>query len=224
MRIENLTFSYDEQLIFDRLNMTVEKDRLNVIVGPNGAGKSTLLDIITATDNRSYLVDRPEFSDIMYQTQGVPLLSSLTGEDVIDFLLNIALSKKEAAEKKEFVLKWPVIQKISGRKIGAMSGGERKLLITFCLCEINRLLYVFDEPTSGVDPHYTREMLHRFEVLAQDHTVIMSTHDIDSLRDIDCWIHFLAHQRIVFSGTYDDFISLSTNSSYADIFEKISEF
>lgn len=32
MRIENLTFSYDEQLIFDRLNMTVEKNRLNVIV------------------------------------------------------------------------------------------------------------------------------------------------------------------------------------------------
>jgi len=126
MRIENLTFSYDEQLIFDRLNMTVEKNRLNVIVGPNGAGKSTLLDIITATDNRSYLVDRPEFSDIMYQTQGVPLLSSLTGEDVIDFLLNIALSKKEAAKKKEFVLKWPVIQKISGRKIGAMSRRRAK--------------------------------------------------------------------------------------------------
>ena len=44
--IENLSFSYEKDIVLKDINLTVQKNDFLAIIGPNGGGKSTLLKII----------------------------------------------------------------------------------------------------------------------------------------------------------------------------------
>ena len=46
LEISNLSFSYNEDLILDGLNLCVYENEFAVIIGDNGAGKSTLMNLI----------------------------------------------------------------------------------------------------------------------------------------------------------------------------------
>lgn len=44
--LENVSFSYDNKLIYDNFNLTINKNDIIYIKGPSGCGKTTLLNII----------------------------------------------------------------------------------------------------------------------------------------------------------------------------------
>ena len=46
IKIENLTLYFDENLIFDDVNIEIPENKISMIVGPNGTGKTTLLKIM----------------------------------------------------------------------------------------------------------------------------------------------------------------------------------
>ena len=43
LAVESLSLGYQEELIIENINVTIEKGKITTIIGPNGSGKSTLL-------------------------------------------------------------------------------------------------------------------------------------------------------------------------------------
>ena len=46
INIDNLTFSYDKDIVLENINLKVEDKDFLAIIGPNGGGKSTLLKLL----------------------------------------------------------------------------------------------------------------------------------------------------------------------------------
>lgn len=73
---------------------------------------------------------------------------------------------------------------------------------------MKRNLYIFDEPTSGVDPEARVQILKRIEALCL-HTnavVLLSTHTLHEFEKIHCKIHLLHQGKLKFEGSYMKFL------------------
>jgi ABC-2 type transport system ATP-binding protein len=214
--IRNLSFAYpNQQKLLKNLSMTFIPGRVNVILGLNGAGKTTLFDLISGVLPKAEgLIHLPLENEILYQLQGIPFLTNLKGKDLVNLILKADFKNKikvimpdhitltDEREKQLFAKLW-------NTRYGDMSLGERRWLMVSLMCELNRQLYLFDEPTSGVDPHSRLNILKRMERLSKrDGTiVILSTHNLHELEYIDCQLFLLHEGSLLFDGSYRQFVS-----------------
>ena len=66
-------------------------------------------------------------------------------------------------------------------------------------------LVVFDEPTNGLDPNQIVEIRHLIKSIAEERTVILSTHILPEVQATCDHILMMDHGKMVFSGTVDEF-------------------
>lgn len=213
MKVKSLTYSIDENKILKDITFNLSTNDVNVIIGRNGVGKSTLLDIMAKAYPfyEKNLIDFPEENEIAYQLQGVPFLTTLKGSQIVDFFLNSDYKKEKISLDKE---EDAMMRKLANKKLGEMSGGERRWLIVMCICSLNRKLYLFDEPLSGIDPIFSEKILKKFKKLANENkTVVLTTHQFDYLESINPNILYIKEGGIIFYGNYEKYINLSKGQS-----------
>ncbi|MBE2925522.1 AAA family ATPase [Anoxybacillus flavithermus] len=98
--------------------------------------------------------------------------------------------------------------KLWDRKIGHMSVGERRWLLIRSICQLERELYIFDEPTSGIDPDARLFILESIDNLVKKgKLVVMTTHILYELEYIDCKLYFLHRGNILYAGDYISFLN-----------------
>lgn len=92
---------------------------------------------------------------------------------------NSLLEDNESFKK----IKQTVLDSIWHLKVGQLSGGERKIVLTYGQCLLNKKLYIFDEPTSGVDTTNAKIILKLIAALVvnNEKTVVMTSHNLDQL-------------------------------------------
>ncbi|MED4129433.1 ATP-binding cassette domain-containing protein [Shouchella miscanthi] len=232
MILENVHYKYrkSNSYILKNLNVDFTQNTINVIVGLNGAGKTTLFDIIAGLHKVvPGIKNRYKVEDIAYQMQGVPLLSSLKGCDIARLFMNT--DKKTNMKKKlsaESILNADAtVEEIKlgsslwDKEYGKMSPGERRWLIISCFCKLERKLYIFDEPTSGVDPISRGKIIKNIKKLGTDpqKKIILSTHLLHDLEQIDGNIYLLHKGKVLFNGFYSEFLSVSHTQNPNDAFE-----
>ncbi|KRN99308.1 AAA family ATPase [Companilactobacillus kimchiensis] len=196
MKIENFSYTYGTRTIFDQVDLYFEDCQLNFILGENGVGKSTLLDCIADVDGKrgNNFIGFPKPNEIAYLSQGNNFNFELTVQDILQFMkqLHGIISFKVPV----------VIKKILHVKFGNLSGGERRILLVFINTIIDKDLYIFDEPESGVDLKHAQEIFDWFrELTEQGKTVIITTHKLDNIYDTDNVI-YLKNPREVLSDSY----------------------
>lgn len=94
------------------------------------------------------------------------------------------------------------------KKCGKFSRGmQMKLQIAAAMSHKARLL-IMDEPTGGLDPIVRNEILQIFQefILAEDHTILLSSHITGDLERIADEVVFIDHGRIVLSGNKDEIL------------------
>ncbi|MBN8194215.1 AAA family ATPase [Bacillus sp. NTK074B] len=215
MKIDSLTHLYKKQSnpVLDHLSINFDPHKLNVIVGLNGAGKTTLLDILTGALHSNHYQPFYKEEEIVYQLQGTPLPSILKGKDIIRLILKCdSTAPFDTIMEKYYAnlnhREQELIKRLWTINMGDMSVGERRWLIIRSICQLNRKLYIFDEPTAGIDPDARNNIINSIEKLVgKDKIVIMSTHILHELEFTNCKIHFLHKGKILFEGSYQAFIS-----------------
>ena len=69
----------------------------------------------------------------------------------------------------------------------------------------NPELVIFDEPTNGLDPNQIVEIRHLIKEIAEERTVILSTHILPEVQATCDYIRMIEQGNMVFSGTVEEF-------------------
>ena len=164
------------------------------LLGPNGAGKTTLMRIVAGLleptsggvrfDGEDIVADpRRIRRQLGYLPQDFGFYPHLTGESMLRFLLVLKGVESPRGVKR---LAAELLDRVNlayaaKRKVKGYSGGMRQRLgIAQALAGDPRLLVV-DEPTAGLDPEERLRFYRLLAELAEDRTVLLSTHIVEDI-------------------------------------------
>lgn len=145
----------------NNVSITFEKGALNIILGLNGAGKTTLFDLMTGAYpiNNGRILNMPNQTDIIYLTQSGFMSFLLEGKDYIRLVFKVSgfpfiddIKKMEELMNFENERESELFRELWKKRIGQMSVGERRWLYVTTLSQLDKKVYIFDEPTTGIDP------------------------------------------------------------------------
>ncbi|MDP4261008.1 MAG: ABC transporter ATP-binding protein [Bacteroidota bacterium] len=234
-RIEfrNVTFAYDDAVILDNINLSVDKGKTIALVGSSGAGKSTLADLVPRfhdVTGGEVLIDGVNIKD--YSLQSVRgLMSIVTQEPILfnDTIANNIKLGKENATDEEIIHAAKIanahafiIQKEQGyaTNIGdrgtKLSGGERQRLTIARALLKNPPILILDEATSSLDTESERLVQDAINNMMQNRTSIVIAHRLSTIRHAD-EIIVLQKGKIVERGTHEQL--LAQNGFYRKLVE-----
>lgn len=234
-RIEfrNVTFAYDESVILDNINLSIEKGKTIALVGSSGAGKSTLADLVPRfhdVTKGELLIDGINIKD--YSLQSLRSLMSIVTQEPILFndtiANNIALGH-QTASREEIIQAAKIanahdfiIQKENGydTNIGdrgsKLSGGERQRLTIARAVLKNPPLLILDEATSSLDTESERLVQDAINNMMQNRTSIVIAHRLSTIRHAN-EIIVLQKGKIVERGTHEQL--MNQNGFYKKLVE-----
>jgi len=180
LSIENIIASYYKREVLFNLTLNIEKGETVALIGPNGSGKSTLLKVIIGLlfpkegrvifkgkDISTLSTQKRVKEGMGYLIQGGEIFNNLT---VIENLKmgGIHLNKTLLKERIEDVFStFPLLKNLQDRRGGLLSGGERQSLALGIVLMKKPDLLLLDEPTAGLSPGKTKEILEKISSLSQ---------------------------------------------------------
>lgn len=188
IEVENLSKLYGTVPALQNVSFSVPKGEVMGFLGPNGAGKTTTMRILTgfmpATSGKASVAGFDVFSQsldvrrrIGYLPEDVPLYRDMS---VIEFLRFVADVKQVGSAKKTThiadIIARCGIQSVQQRQIANLSKGYRQRVGLAQALIGNPEVLVLDEPTTGLDPAQIIEIRELIRELAQEKTIILSTH------------------------------------------------
>ncbi len=214
---QNITTRFGQQIVHQHLNLTVKPREILAIVGGSGTGKTTLLRELLFL-NRPAEGNIIAFGESIYQAtsqqvmklrrrmgmmfQSGALFSSLTVLENICFPLRelTSLDEKlivEIAMLKAGMASFPAdaVHKYPAE----LSGGMIKRAALARAIALDPELLLLDEPTAGLDPEAANSIDELVLALQQalDLTIIMVTHDVDTLWQATDRVAFLGDKKVL---------------------------
>ncbi len=232
VKIEHLSHRYAVQWAIKDINFEIYQKGILGLLGSNGAGKSTTMNIICGalnqTEGNVYInginlhddpVEAKKF--IGFLPQFPPLYSELTVDEYLVYSAQLRLMPKKDIRKAVDVAEEKCsITHFKNRLIGNLSGGYKQRVGIAQAIVHNPRLVVLDEPTNGLDPLQIVEIRHLIKEIAQDRSVLLSTHILSEVQATCDWIKMIEHGRLVFSGTIDEFNNYVEPSSFLVTFKE----
>lgn len=217
VQVENLSHRYNIQWAIRDINFEISQNGVYGLLGSNGAGKSTTMNImcgvlrptqgkvlVNGVDICKHPIEAKHY--IGFLPQKPPLHMELTVEEYLIHCANMrqiaATQIKEALEK---VLERCKINHFRKRLIRNLSGGyQQRVGIAQAIIHEPKIV-VLDEPTNGLDPNQIVEIRHLIKEIAEERTVILSTHILPEVQATCDYIQMIEQGSLVFSGTVSEF-------------------
>ena len=175
------------------ISLTLPQGSVTALIGKNGAGKTTLCKVlcgllrqqngsITLNGQKLSCAERRRISYFVMQDADYQLYS----DSVINELLLGQKPSQSVKERAEEALELFRLQAVRNRHPASLSGGEKQRVVIAAAYCSKAQLFVFDEPTSGMDGEGLLSMVQWVDALAQaGKTVVIITHD-ELLSEMAC--------------------------------------
>ena len=225
LKTENLSHRYSSSWAIRDINIEIKDAGIIGLLGSNGAGKSTTMNIICGTLNQTEgnvhingIDSRkdPEGAKrhIGFLPQTAPLYTDLTIDEYLTYCATLRLIDKPAIRSAvEEVKERCGIAHFSSRLIKNLSGGYRQRVGIAQSIIHKPKLVVMDEPTNGLDPNQMIEARKLIREIAQEHTVLISSHILSEINLLCREIIMIENGRVVFSDSMEAFNNYSKASS-----------
>jgi phospholipid/cholesterol/gamma-HCH transport system ATP-binding protein len=226
IQIEGLSTRFGDLVVHDKLGMDVQAGEIIALVGGSGSGKTTLLRQVLGLEKpaagtvRVFGVDVHHADAATLQRlrqrwgmlfQHGALFSALSAFD------NVAQPMRELRVLPEELIRDAALLKLqmvdippaqAMRMPADLSGGMVKRVALARALALEPELLFLDEPTAGLDPALSESFVQLIAMLHREMhlTVVMVTHDLDTLLALATRIAVLADKRLVAYGSAEEVV------------------
>ena len=200
--VKNLTYIYDEGMPFaskaiDDISFEIKDNDFVGLIGHTGSGKSTLIQHLNGllkpssgqiivngfniTDKDLNLTEIRKRVGIVFQYPEYQLFEETIEKDIIFGPMNFGVSEEEAKKIAHNVLKTVGLdESYLNKSPFDLSGGQKRRVAIAGILAMNPDILILDEPTAGLDPQGTNEMMSLFKRINESgKTIILVTHDMN---------------------------------------------
>lgn len=202
IKLDHITFSYDQRKIIDDVSLTIPEKRTTAIVGPSGGGKSTLCNLIARfwdVDSGTITLGGINVKDYSMNSlmnnfafvfQRVYLFADTIENNIKFGCQNATHEEVVAAAKKacchDFISALPEgYNTLIGEGGASLSGGEKQRISIARAIMKDAPIVILDEATANVDPENEKELMEAVEALTREKTIIMIAHRLKTVRHAD---------------------------------------
>lgn len=229
IQVDRLSKHYGPVLAVNDISFQVGKGEIVGFLGLNGAGKTTTMRILTTWLPATSGIAKVAGFDVMnesmdvrrnigYLPESVPLYPEMRVEEYLDYRARLKGVRRDIrpnriAEAMELCR----IREVRRRLIGTLSKGYRQRVgLADCLTHDPKVL-ILDEPTAGLDPLQIRETLHAIKELAEDHTILFSTHILSEVEAICERVIVIHRGQLAFDRKMSEITSAEESDMIAEI-------
>lgn len=196
LEVSHLTKLYGTQKALDQVSFSASPGRILGFLGPNGAGKSTAMKIITGfvcANSGSVTVmgidalnSPKEVSRLIgYLPEHNPLYLDMYVREFLEFSGGLYGLKGSSLKSRTLeMLNRTGLEPEQHKKIGQLSKGYRQRVGLARALIHDPKVVILDEPTTGLDPNQLVEIRNLIQEIAQDKTLILSTHIMQEVEAI----------------------------------------
>lgn len=229
VEIENLSLSYgNSPKVLKNISLDVKKGECVLFTGKSGSGKSSIINSINglavrydgASMGGTIRIDNKDIKNLelyeisllvsnVFQNPKTHFFNINTTLELLLYLENIGLSKKQMDERLNDMLDLFPIEHLLNRDIFKLSGGEKQILCIAASYISGTEIIVLDEPSSNLDEEnilIIKEML--IKLKDKGKTLIISEHRIFYLMDIVDRVFLIKDGEIQKEYTQIDFMKI----------------
>lgn len=212
--IEQVSFSYGDNLIIDNVSLDIAKGEFFAFLGPSGSGKTTLLRMIAGFGTPSsgrILIDGKDVTHLPPWSRNVGMVFQsyalwphmTVAKNVAFGLERRRLPKAEVNRKVADVLHLVGLAEFADRRPAQLSGGQQQRVALARTLVIEPTVLLLDEPLSNLDAKLRIEMRSELRQLQQKVgiTTVYVTHDQEDANAVADRIAVLDRGRIQQVGT-----------------------
>ena len=181
LSVKNLGVRYDDKVIFDGFDLSLEEGKISVILGGSGVGKTTLLNAIAGLKDYTGDIDLggDGISYIFQKDRLIPTISVYKNLDLI--LRSQIADKKIRREKIEKMLELLEISDVEDKLPTEISGGQAQRVAMARAYLYESKVLLLDEPFKALDTALKQRLLKALVELNEKspRTIVFVTHLID---------------------------------------------
>ncbi|MGO4910937.1 ABC transporter ATP-binding protein [Leeuwenhoekiella sp. W20_SRS_FM14] len=225
VRIENITFSYEDEQVLSNFSAVIPKGKTVALVGQSGSGKSTIANLVTRfydVNEGAIKLDGINLKDLTKNSvraqMGLVTQDSILFNDTVRN--NILLGKPDASDDEviealkianawEFVSDLPLkLDTNIGDSGNKLSGGQKQRLSIARAVLKNPPIMILDEATSALDTESERLVQKALENMMMNRTSIVIAHRLSTIQNAD-EIIVMHKGKIVEQGKHQELLGLN---------------
>ena len=217
VKVEHLSHRYSVQWAIRDINFEINQRGIMGLLGSNGAGKSTTMNIICGvlkqTEGNVFIdgIDLRENpveakKNVGFLPQKAPLDLDFTVDEYLTYCADLHMvDKKQIKAAVDEAKARCGITHFSKRVLRNLSGGyQQRVGIAQAIVHKPKFV-VLDEPTNGLDPNQITEVRHLIKEIAEERSVLLSTHILSEVQATCRNIKMIENGQMIFSGSIEEF-------------------
>ena len=206
VRVENLVFRYDDEIItknaVDDVSLNIEEGEFVVIIGHNGSGKSTLAKHFNGifyptqgdvyikgmnTKDDSLIWEIRQKAGMVFQNPDNQIVATIVEEDVAFGPENLGIEKSIIRKRVDEALALVNMTEFAKKQPHNLSGGQKQRVAIAGIIAMRPHCIIFDEHTAMLDPSGRKEVVDTILKLNKEEgkTIIHITHFMDEATNAD---------------------------------------
>lgn len=238
LKIDGLSKNFGDKTAVENLSLSLRSGEFYAFLGANGAGKTTSMRMICgllAPDagnisvfGKNAIEDPTEAKSIMAWLPDEPLIyEKLSPLEYLEFVAGLWNVESNIAQSRaEDLLKWFELWDVRHKRCDGFSRGMKQKTAIAAAMLHEPKLYLLDEPFSGLDAAFARQLKDLLvEKTKQGATIVLTTHVMEIAERLAQKIGIIHKGRLLAEGTLEELRqeSRASHNALEDIFIELIE-
>ena len=221
--ISNVTFSYDDKKVLDKLSISAKQGESIALVGKSGCGKSTIAKLLLGfyeSKNGEIFIEGKSLSNysleelrekIAYVPQSPYLFDGTIMDNIrygrLDSTDEDIISSAKMANAHDFIMEQKDgYDTYIGEGGANLSGGQKQRIALARAINKGSSILLLDEATSALDSEAEEKVQQAIERIMKEKTVLIIAHRLSTIKKVDK-IYVINEGKVVESGNHEELMS-----------------